>query len=131
MIGFVAVTKLFRIMSECLFRHRIIKNRPFPGLGDYSTDMEWIAEANERIAGVFDELPPVLSSVDGKEGGAGLDPDLLAVFGMQRANLLITAASVKFALVRACYRGSLVVDGVVLTLCLATVRPEGGPLGRP
>lgn len=112
MTGFVAVTKLFRIMSECLYRHRMIKHRPY-GVDsrrnpsdEFGETMDWIEHANNRIANIFDELPEVLRC--GKplnEVSAGLGDDDRAVFGMQRANVIITIASIKFALVSRCVCG--------------------------
>ncbi len=104
MMGFVAVTKLFRIMSECLYRHRMIKHRPY-GVGrnagdEFEETMDWIEAANVRIANIFDELPEVLrGSKPLTDGSSGLGDDERAVFGMQRANVIITIASIKFALV--------------------------------
>ncbi|KAL1405139.1 hypothetical protein Q8F55_008762 [Vanrija albida] len=85
--GFVSVSKLFRILSECFFHHRCI-------LSDLQTiGVEWTVAAEERVHVVLAELP-----------GAIQDPTTVLneanrqVFATQRANILITAAIVKFAL---------------------------------
>lgn len=100
MVGFVACTKLFRIMSECAVRHRFALHRPY-GADTLHTEIEWVFEAHDRIGTIFEELPVELSSIALSKDGVGADADASAIFAMQRANLLITAASVKFALVRA------------------------------
>ena len=121
MVGFVAVSKLFKIMSEVLFRHRCVQARfhlssvwesdPLPGESGQSDmesiivrESEWIVRAHDRIREVLDGLPPDLATQRGESGMGtidprGLSPDSSAIFGMQVANCLITAASVQFALV--------------------------------
>lgn len=121
MVGFVAVSKLFKIMSEVLFRHRCVTNRfnlsnqwendPPPGdpTATSSTmgmddlirrESEWIVRAHDRIREVLDGLPPDLATQRAEVAtNPDLPPDMSAIFGMQVANCLITAASVQFALV--------------------------------
>lgn len=123
MVGFVAVSKLFKIMSEVLFRHRCVTNRfnlsnqwendPPPGdpTATSSTmgmdelirrESEWIVRAHDRIREVLDGLPPDLATQRAEVAtNPDLPPDMSAIFGMQVANCLITAASVQFALVSA------------------------------
>ena len=83
MVGFVAVSKLFKIMSEVLFRHRCCLNRfnlsnqwendPPPGdptstAAPMSMDeiirreSTWIVRAHDRIREVLDGLPPDLAT---------------------------------------------------------------------
>jgi hypothetical protein len=86
--GFVAVSKLFRIMSECFFHHRCILSE----LQTIST--AWTTNAEDRVHEVLGDLPAAIQ-----------DPNTVPleanrqVFATQRANILITAAIVKFALV--------------------------------
>jgi hypothetical protein len=124
MVGFVAVSKLFKIMSEVLFRHRCCLNRfnlsnqwendPPPGdptstAAPMSMDeiirreSTWIVRAHDRIREVLDGLPPDLATQRAEVAtNPDLPPDMSAIFGMQVANCLITAASVQFALVSQC-----------------------------
>lgn len=116
MTGFVALSRIFRILAECLLRHRRYVRAPtqHDTLREAS---DWIFDANERLRRILDELPPALQS-----SGPSNEPneEAAAVFGMQRgkcwtlpsqsrlivflpANLIITAASVKFALVSIAY----------------------------
>lgn len=87
--GFVAVSKLFRILSECFFHHRcIISELP-------TIAVEWTTNAEERVHNLLRDLPAAIQ-----------DPTTVSfeaqrqVFATQRANILITVAIVKFALVR-------------------------------
>ena len=88
LVGFVSISQVFHIISECFFHHRCIQ------CGLRTTDLNWTADADRRLHAVLHTLPPAL-----------LDPASLSgeddrrVFGMQRANILITAAIAKFALV--------------------------------
>lgn len=87
LVGFVSISQVFHIISECFFHHRCIQ------CGLRTTDLAWTADADRRLHAVLHTLPPAL-----------LDPASLSgeddrrVFGMQRANILITAAIAKFAL---------------------------------
>lgn len=195
MVGFVAVSKIFKIMSEVLFRHRSTQRRltllnpkstPYgraisptadqgrvwldsiceqtPQIGDDGVndsggfaelirrESDWIVNAHDRIREVLDGLPPDLATqrfngtgetleesnhltigttapVGGARSGPGEEPsDLKAIFGMQVANCLITAASVQFALVSVEYlvkhlRGSF--QRHVAHFCKRTVRLQG------
>lgn len=111
MVGFVACTKLFRIMSECLVRHRFFQHQPY-GSDSLNTEVEWVFEAHDRIATIFDQLPVELSSIALSKDAVGVDADASAIFAMQRANLLITAASVKFALVSGPPSGERLKDNI-------------------
>jgi hypothetical protein len=86
--GFVAVSKLFRVLSESFFHHRCI-------LSELQTiTAEWTVAAEERVHGILRDLPAAIQ-----------DPTTVAqeanrqVFATQRANILITVAIVKFSLV--------------------------------
>jgi hypothetical protein len=110
--GFVIVSQLFRILSECFFHHRCVATG-FKGIG-----INWTIEAEERLHRVLKDMPLAIQDPEGHGGGlgpvglglggqGGLNGQALggggdggkAVFAMQRANVLITAAITKFALV--------------------------------
>jgi len=108
--GFVIVSQLFRILSECFFHHRCVATG-FKGIG-----INWTIEAEERLHRVLKDMPLAIQDPEGHGGGhqvglAGLNGILgqngqggggdggKGVFAMQRANVLITAAITKFALV--------------------------------
>ncbi|KAL7420962.1 hypothetical protein Q5752_003846 [Cryptotrichosporon argae] len=84
--GFVSVSKLFRVLSECFFHHRCILSE----LRTIGTD--WTLLAEERVHAVLREMPSAI------QDPASAKPGLREVFAMQRANILITVAIVKFAL---------------------------------
>ncbi|WRT66016.1 uncharacterized protein IL334_002967 [Kwoniella shivajii] len=85
--GFVAVSKLFRILSECFFHHRCIISNV------RAIDPAWTVTAEDRLHQLLREVAetPPESSGDSSE----IVKNMLAV---QRANILITAAICKFAL---------------------------------
>ena len=86
--GFVIVSKLFRVLSECFFHHRCIIN-------DIQTvDSAWTVGIEDRIHQLLAEFPEV--SHENSMNSTGNIKNMLAV---QRANILITAAICKFALV--------------------------------
>jgi hypothetical protein len=95
--GFVCVSKLFRVLSECFFHHRCILSN----LQTITT--EWTAQAEERIHVVLGEMPHMIQEPQSSGSEA-----VRQVFAMQRANILITVAITKFALVsggrRRCWR---------------------------
>jgi len=86
--GFVSVCRMFRILSECFFHHRCILSN----LHTIST--EWTLTAEDRLHQVLREMPEAIQDPMINVTGA-----LRQVFAMQRANILITAAIAKFALV--------------------------------
>lgn len=86
--GFVCLSRIFRILSECFFHHRCI-------LSDVRTiTTQWTVEAEDRLHQELRDLPNAIQDpmVNGTEAAR-------QVFAMQRANILITAAIAKFALV--------------------------------
>lgn len=85
LVGFVAVSKLFRILSECFFHHRCIQSN-LKTIGP-----QWPQLAEERIHRLLTELP--LSIQDPASATSNR-----TIFATQRANILITTAIVKFAL---------------------------------
>lgn len=135
--GFVSLSKVFKILSECFFHHRLVTSNlnhfhsgigggghgsgggsggkpigvAMGGMGTATGNMgtsggggggggmgmigiEWTLQAEENLHNVLREMPEVIQ-----------DPNMAVtqasrqVFGMQRANILITAAICKFALV--------------------------------
>jgi hypothetical protein len=87
--GFVCLSRIFRILSECFFHHRCVTS----DLRTISTD--WTVDAEDRLHAVLREMPAAIQD-------PMINPSEAArqVFAMQRANILITAAIAKFALVR-------------------------------
>ncbi|BEI94878.1 uncharacterized protein CcaverHIS019_0704590 [Cutaneotrichosporon cavernicola] len=85
--GFVAVSKLFRILSECFFHHRC-------ALSELQTiTTAWTVVAEERVHALLRELPSAIQDPPSVPLEANRQ-----VFATQRANILITVAIVKFAL---------------------------------
>jgi len=93
MSGYVSVVKLFQIFSECLIRQRCFIHTPAAGPNTDSLK-SWIEEAQQRIRSILDSVPEVLRNNIGEDTWAKGD-----VFGTQKANVLITALCVEFALV--------------------------------
>ena len=87
--GFVCLSKIFRILSECFFHHRCLAT------GLRTITMDWSVDAEDRLHQALRDMPaaiqdPTINTVE----------SMRQVFAMQRANILITAAIAKFALVR-------------------------------
>ena len=87
--GFVSVCRMFRILSECFFHHRCILSNL------HTITTEWTLSAEDRLHQVLKEMPGAIQDPMSNVAGG-----LRQVFAMQRANILITAAIAKFALVR-------------------------------
>ena len=86
--GFVCLSKIFKILSECFFHHRCLATFT------KAIGMEWSIEAEEKLHQTLREMPLAI-----QDPSMGAVPSLKGVFAMQRANILITAAITKFALV--------------------------------
>ena len=97
MTAFVVLVKMFVIMAGCLGRRRSWVKRRF---AIYPLDVDealgWISQAEQNINALVEALPPCLAFVNPLSTN---DPDDDAFYGMQRANLVITALSVRFLLV--------------------------------
>ncbi|KAK4687599.1 hypothetical protein P7C73_g2514, partial [Tremellales sp. Uapishka_1] len=97
--GFVHLSKVFQILSECFFRHRCVAS----GIGVYTT-REWTDAAEERLHSILQDLSDSELGASGNEGdGAAWGREERGgsgrpAFAMQRANILITIAITKFAL---------------------------------
>ena len=88
--GFVAVIKIFRILSQCLLRQRLLatSREPF----DRSALLQWINSAQGEVRDILEKLPvplrPAANNIPGTQDGT------------QKANILITALVVELVLVR-------------------------------
>lgn len=105
--GFVSVSMMFKILSECFFHHRCITTA-----GLKTTSSEWTVDAEERLHQILREMPLVIQdpAIVGDETNK-----MRQVFALQRANILITAAIAKFALVSGvCSRKGVVIDLAVV-----------------
>jgi hypothetical protein len=97
MTGFTRCVSLFPIMAECLIRQRSLATRNLPLADEERKEaIEWIEKSVLEVETIVEDLPPVLHRSSTVEEG---DDERMGVFGMQRANLLITTASVRFVLV--------------------------------
>jgi hypothetical protein len=111
--GVVIVSQLFRILSECFFHHRCLasainsQNEAFGQGTSKIVPSRWAEKAEARLHKILnDDMPDVIQhpelvmhSATGGYGGMTVE-GTREVFAMQRANIWITAAIVKFALVR-------------------------------
>jgi hypothetical protein len=94
MCGFITITKIFKILSECMVRQRTFKNPSAAG-PDMAELLKWIESAQKRLRTTLDNVPPVLRVAAGDRSVW----DKAEAFGTQRANILTTALCVEFALV--------------------------------
>lgn len=88
MVGFVAVSRVFRILSEVFFHHRCLTS------GFKTVPLDWTITIEHRLHQLLAELPneimqPMINNTETAR----------QVFAMQRANILITIACCRFALV--------------------------------
>lgn len=89
--GFVCLSKMFIIISECFFHHRSVASSTTLALPHVG--IEWTYSAEDRLHGMLRDLPEAIQ--DPMKIG---EPAARQVFALQRANVLITAAIAKFAL---------------------------------
>jgi hypothetical protein len=94
MTGLAMCCGLFRTFSECLFRHRAFSYTPGTAADPEST-LAWIESARRDLTRQLRSFPNAWQAdPQGME-----DEDDRVMYGTQRANILITAASLDFALV--------------------------------
>ena len=92
--GFVAVIKIFRILSQCLLRQRLFatSHEPF----DRSELLQWVDSAQAEVRNVLNNLPVPLRPATNSTPGTS--------DGTQQANILITALCVELVLVSSVLR---------------------------
>lgn len=107
MTGFVTLLKLFRLMHDCIVRHRQLRRFLAAATAasngepvvipqaDAEQSLAWAEDALAQAEEIMNNLP---SQLAGEQDISHLAEDEAAVFGMQRANLLITALSLQFVL---------------------------------
>lgn len=98
LLGFIGVVQIFAPMGECLarqrrVRHRLTKNDPLTPI-ELEVEKAWIERVRRESADRMDALPRYLRDPE----WVGVD-EPGAVLGMQRANILVTEASLQFVLV--------------------------------
>lgn len=99
MTGFVAMVRLHIITGEALARRRFTPlGVPLSPSHDLPAIMQWIAAAENRIDEVQACLPYQLAPVQAWQPAQNEEDR--SPYGMQRANILITALAAKFVLVR-------------------------------
>jgi len=98
--GFNGCVELFPYMAECIAKQRRYRYRTTQG--DYFSaeevdrEQRWIDETRGFVDAKMERLPRYLRD---PTWVAPADETASAVLGMQRANILVTEASVHFALV--------------------------------
>lgn len=118
MTGLAMSCRLFRIFSECLFRHRTFSYTPGVAADPDST-LNWVDGARMDLRETVLGMPTAWQAhPEGME-----DEDDRVMYGTQRANILITAASLDFALV-----SSGCGCGLKRRRCELNLRPDDGQL---
>ena len=97
MVGFVANLRLFQIIGQCQIRLKTLLNNSSASLGR-SRLIPWISFAQAEARKVLDGLPEPLRADGGSVNGWSESAE--AAFGIQQANIHVTALCVEFALVR-------------------------------
>jgi hypothetical protein len=99
MTGFVAMVRLHIITGEALIRRRFPQAcSPLDTPHEITAVMQWLVTAENEIDNIQANLPYQLAPVQAWQA-TGKDEER-SLYGMQRANILITALAAKFVLVR-------------------------------
>jgi hypothetical protein len=98
MVGYVYNVRLFRFLSTSLLRRRLLESA---AQGELNITLDegwnWAEEARHKISCLQRELPVKLRALEPAPYSTSDQPD---IFQTQRANIVVTAAIVEFALVR-------------------------------
>lgn len=92
MTGFVIVTQIFRLLGQCLQRHRMFLCEKDQSTGTESS-LRWIERTLEELETLTNDVPVTATS-------DAAQPE--SWWGIQCANIHITALCVQFACVRVC-----------------------------
>lgn len=93
MVGFRAVTEIFIMISQCLNRHRVLLNSAGSSEGSRESVNEWIVETKHHLQQLLVQLPFQLRPEYQPDTSADL------AFGIQAANICVTALCLELALV--------------------------------
>jgi hypothetical protein len=97
MVGYVYNVRLFRFLSTSLLRRRLLE---CAAQGELNITLDegwnWAEEARHKISCLQRELPVKLRALELSQCSTSDQPD---IFQTQRANIVVTAAIVEFALV--------------------------------
>lgn len=99
LVGFVQLSKIFKIFAECLLRHRRFTSAKKVTLSDRQDAADWINDAADEVNNIMNDLPSVLKDSDQSSTHLHVSQEAAPVFSMQTANLFVTSASVNFAFV--------------------------------
>lgn len=94
MVGFRAVTEIFIMISQCLNQHRTLLNGDQLSDGRRAAVNEWVVETQQRLQQLMARLPSQLQPEYQPDTSADL------AFGIQAANICVTALCLELALVR-------------------------------
>jgi len=95
--GFIAVSRLFQLLSGCLWRLKTLRTDPDSGPSQERI-LEWTTRAADDLHAVLDGLPIQLRPpVERDDAGYCSSPN--SPFATQAANISITALCVEFAIV--------------------------------
>jgi hypothetical protein len=94
MSGFIAISRVFQILSQAIMRQRTLQMNHKAG-PDRNTLLEWIGETTEELRGIMEGLPPLLRH---DYGGAD-DGEIHSIYATQQANIHITALCLELYLV--------------------------------
>lgn len=99
MAGFNGCIQLFPLLAECIVRTRRLQGRqrdgPLPP-EEVDAELAWEQRVRQQLRVMMADLPPELG--DNPPPQDDMDPDRAAIIGMQRANILVTEASLRIAL---------------------------------
>jgi hypothetical protein len=100
MTGFNTINKVFQIVSQCLTRQRMFVIGPQSGL-NADTLLEWVDASARQMRSLLLDLPKVLNADFSATPEFADTPE--SAYGIQQANIHITALAGEFALVsRSC-----------------------------
>jgi hypothetical protein len=98
MTGFVVITRVFQLLSQCILRHRLYNISPATA-PDVASQLEWLAETSQKLREILVNLPEQLQvNYDSSRFN-----ESTAVFGTQQANIYITALCLELSLVSRCH----------------------------
>lgn len=90
MIGFNAIARIFQLIYHCTWRHR-----SYTADEARESSLAWIAETHDKLTGILDGLPRVLQPDANHQATVSFS----LFYGMQAANICITALCLELALV--------------------------------
>jgi hypothetical protein len=99
MSGFIAISRVFKILSQAIIRQRTFAVSMPVTETERATLLDWIKETTTHLRQIMEDLPPLLRRDYSAEGEGAGEKETHSIYATQQANIQITALCLELYLV--------------------------------